>query len=517
MSLQEVPGSYRRAWPGTVPGAAVDPEQRVRLTVWFARGAGGDDDAREAARLGALPVGERTYESRSTFSARSDASEEATHHLTTYCRLHGIDVLERHWRSATVAGRLGDLVTAFDADVDIRTSPNGSAFRHRKGWLSLPLHLAQHVRGVFGFHEWCRDGGVGTPRADRVPLEPHAIARRYGFPEATGAGQTIGILAYDATYRESDYERAMERLGIRRERPALAHVDGERPAHRAGTGADLEAATDVQIAAQLAPGARIVVYEAPHGERGCLDAIRTAIFDDVHAPSVLSISYGIIERNWSPAALAILDDLFVAAALIGVTVLVASGDNGPERDEHGNAHVNAPASSPFALACGATVVHRDARGDFAEIAWHHSGGGFGRAAVPAWQAAALGWAERHGIAHGRGVPDVAAQCDPGYLVYFNGTELSMHGTSTIAPMWAALVARINERAAELHGRTAGFFAPLLYARADGIMRAIVRGRNELFEAGDGWNPLAGLGVPDGKALEAALVSPQSFQHSRQSS
>ena len=45
----------------------------------------------------------------------------------------------------------------------------------------------------------------------------------------------------------------------------------------------------------------------------------------------------------------------------------------------------------------------------------------------------------------RGVPDVAGDADPetGYDVRVDGTDTVIGGTSAVAPLWAALIARIN--------------------------------------------------------------------------
>ena len=47
---------------------------------------------------------------------------------------------------------------------------------------------------------------------------------------------------------------------------------------------------------------------------------------------------------------------------------------------------------------------------------------------------------------GRGVPDVAGDADPesGYVVRVDGHEAVFGGTSAVAPLWAALIARINQ-------------------------------------------------------------------------
>ena len=99
---------------------------------------------------------------------------------------------------------------------------------------------------------------------------------------------------------------------------------------------DLEAALDVQIVASLAPGARIVVYEAPNDERGFLDAVRTATLRRRRSrPRCSRLVTAGPSSLWTPVALEILDELFAAAALSGVSVFCASGDNGAEVDAGG--------------------------------------------------------------------------------------------------------------------------------------------------------------------------------------
>ena len=61
---------------------------------------------------------------------------------------------------------------------------------------------------------------------------------------------------------------------------------------------------------------------------------------------------------------------------------------------------------------------------------------------------------------GRGVPDVAGNADPetGYLVGDGLSDHAFGGTSAVAPLWAALVAQLNQRL----GSQAGFLNPLVY-------------------------------------------------------
>ncbi len=75
------------------------------------------------------------------------------------------------------------------------------------------------------------------------------------------------------------------------------------------------------------------------------------------------------------------------------------------------------------------------------------------------------------------------------------------GTSAVAPLWAALVARLAQSA----GRPLGLLQPTLYASAGrGAtatgFRDITSGSNGDYSAGAGWDPCTGLGVPLGADL-----------------
>jgi len=98
---------------------------------------------------------------------------------------------------------------------------------------------------------------------------------------------------------------------------------------------------------------------------------------------------------------------------------------------------------------------------------------------------------------GRGVPDVAGDADPqtGYDVLVDGVESAVGGTSAVAPLYAALVAQMNENLAT----RCGFLNPFLYLHRD-VFRDITKGTNGSFNAQAGWDPTTGSGSIDGKAL-----------------
>jgi kumamolisin len=104
---------------------------------------------------------------------------------------------------------------------------------------------------------------------------------------------------------------------------------------------------------------------------------------------------------------------------------------------------------------------------------------------------------------GRGVPDVAGNADPatGYQVLIDGQQAVIGGTSAVAPLWAALTARLVQAL----GHSLGLVQQQLYAgvtagMAAPGMRDIISGNNGAYHAGSGWDACSGLGVPEGGAL-----------------
>jgi len=267
---------------------------------------------------------------------------------------------------------------------------------------------------------------------------------------------------------------------------------------------------DVEVVGGVAPGTAIVAYFAPNTDRGFHDAL----IDAVHAarrPAAVSVSWGAPEADWSPQARAALDAAIADAGILGITVCCAAGDNGSADGlSDGLAHVDFPASSPHALACGGTRLEGSGAAILSETAWNDGpGGGATGGGVsdvfprPAWQsAAAVPVTVNPGGRRGRGVPDVAGDADPqsGYRVRVDGTDAVYGGTSAVAPLWAGLIARLVQAT----GAPVGFLNPRLYASLSADLYDVTRGSNGAYTAGPGWDACTGLGSPDGARLLAGL-------------
>ena len=342
---------------------------------------------------------------------------------------------------------------------------------------------------------------------------PTQAASLYDFPShLDGSGQCIGVLQFGGGFDPSSVMTYFALLGP--QAPAIKVVSVGGAANQPGVNDlfDTEVALDIEIAGGAAPGATVVVYFAPVTEAGFIEAFATAIHDKVNRPSVLSLSWALAEQEFltSPVFVTQLNELFKEAALLGVTICVASGDHGFLGSTLGPSlgpGVDFPGSSPYVLACGGTTLVTSGGRTLAETVWNDlligegaSGGGISAFfPLPSYQGSAgVPPSIVPGQGPGRGVPDVCANGNPitGYYISVHGRPAIAAGTSSAAPLWAALIARLNQGL----GVPCGFLNPILYRGAADACRDVTVGDNGGYRAVPGWDACTGLGSPSGAAL-----------------
>jgi kumamolisin len=340
---------------------------------------------------------------------------------------------------------------------------------------------------------------------------PPQVAQAYQWPAtASGAGQTIAIIELGGGYRQTDLTTYFQSLNLTPPAITAVSVDKGKNAPSNSSSADGEVMLDIEVAASVAPGAKIVVYFCPNTDQGFTDAISTAIHDTTNKPSVISISWGGPESSWTAQAMTALDAACQSAAALGITITVASGDNGSTDGGTGN-NVDFPASSPHVLACGGTKLDANGSTLVSEVVWNEqavndgaSGGGVSNVfPLPSWQANANVPAPAMS-GGGRGVPDVSGDADPntGYQIRVDGQNSVIGGTSAVAPLWAGLVAVANQQL----GTQVGFLQPAIYAaKAAAAFNDVTEGNNGAFSAGPGWDACTGLGSPIASALITLLA------------
>ncbi len=386
-------------------------------------------------------------------------------------------------------------------------------------------HLSPFLRGqvlaiaglnTFGIVHPADSGGVSTSVSSSPgatgPFTPQEVRTAYDLTPVlqdgiTGKGETIAIV--DAgTFSQNDVNTFNSTFGIQPPTPAtVIPVDTGNSGNDSGW--NFETTLDVEWAQSMAPGAAIDVYEMPDStDKSIIDAL-AAIDQATTLPSVISMSFGGDENYDSASSLAALNQLLEQAAVEGITPVAASGDYGTCNDAYLDSCgiVEFPASDPYVVAVGGTQLALNTDNTVSsEVAWDAAGGasGGGYSDIFGSPAPAV-------TGPARGVPDVAAVADD-LQTYVGGAWSPGSGTSYATPMWAGLIAL----AAQNKGGSFGDLNPVLYSLPSSAFHDITLGSNALqgvsssYSAAPGWDPVTGLGSPDGYALVNALktaVSP----------
>ncbi len=510
MARVTLKGSERKVLSGARIIGPADPRERLEVTL-IIRG-----HARDAfnSRLAKLHGGDQSagHLSRQDFARLHGAVTADLGRVRQFAEGNDIAVVEEHAARRTVmlSGTVAQFSAAFQVELKHCSHPHGT-YRGRTGGIQIPAELDGVIEAVLGLdnrpqartHFRLRSAAAGTS------YEPTAVATAYGFPAGDGLGQCVAIIELGGGYKPADLDTYFSALKAGSPKVVAVSVDHAKNAPTGDSnGPDGEVMLDIEVIGAIAPAATMAVYFAPNTDAGFLDAITQAIHDTANKPSIISISWGGPESSWTQQAISAMDAALQEAAAMGITVCVASGDSGSSDGATGD-NVDFPASSPHVLACGGTTLQAAGATISSEVVWNDgsSGGatGGGLSAVfplPVWQTGLK--ATRQNVASDlakRGVPDVAGNADPqsGYRVRIDGSDTVIGGTSAVAPLWASLVARLNQRI----GTPVGFVNPTLYSHANAL-RDITRGNNGDFDASSGWDACTGLGSPDGNALAAAV-------------
>jgi kumamolisin len=502
-----LPGSERQPLPGAQPVGPIGKNETLRVTVVL-------------QRQGAEPdTGNGSYAqvSRDDFGRVYGANPEDISLVERFAHHSRLTVVQSSVpkRRVMLTGTAGSMTSAFGAQLaQYKIEATGHTFCGRTGALTIPQELSGRIVAVLGLD----NRPIATPHVRRRPLQaaqtsftPPQLAALYNFPKGvTGANQTAGIIELGGGYDTTDLQTYFSGLGLNPPNVVAVSVDGGQ--NSPGSSADAEVMLDIEVLGAIAPGANIVVYFAPNTEQGFVDAITDAVHDTTRKPSVVSISWGGPEDTWTQQAQTAMNASLQDAATLGVTVTVAAGDNGSSDGVgDGKLHVDFPAASPYTLACGGTTLNASGNRISSEVVWNETTNGEGATGggvsnvfgLPSYQNSAGVPANPETGFAGRGVPDVAGDADPttGYQIRADGQDEVVGGTSAVAPLWAALVALMNQQL----GAPVGFINPKLYAGGESAVRDITSGNNDdsqlgYYSAEQGWDACTGLGSPNGAAI-----------------
>ena len=315
-----------------------------------------------------------------------------------------------------------------------------------------------------------------------------------------GTGQTVGLIEFD-NFHPSDVGDYINLFGLKASIGNLSEVN-------IGGGAPLgsdesEVLLDIDAVMTIAPGAKVVVYDAPWSGSGTsFQALFNAAIDG--GSTIISNSWAYCEDQTTLADVQGIDSIFQSAAVSNISIFNGAGDSGSTCLDGSANTVAVPADSPNATAVGGSSLSESPVGIYGSEAWWNgvgatppSGqGGFGISKffpAPSYQSG-LGTS-------GRSLPDLAINADPANGVVIcqadNGgcpSGLSFGGTSLAAPEWAAFAAILNQA----QGKDLGFFNPLLYplANTDAFHNAASMGSDFAH---------VGLGSPNLNVMSLALA------------
>jgi kumamolisin len=538
-------GSERVVVSGAKAIGAANPDESLQVTMLLRSRAQAEDarmknnkaTASEKAAVDSMlqkRAAERQHLTRDQFLAQRGALEEDLPKVEEFAHEYGLSISETNLAkgSVTLSGTVAAFSKAFNVELLNYTHADGN-YRGRTGPVNIPSELDGIVIAVLGLDN--RPQARPHFRTHRPAMTSHApttqpagtftpvqVAQLYDFPAgADGTGQCIAIIELGGGYKARDIKNYFKNtLNMTAPKVVAVSVDG---AHNKPTGdpngPDGEVMLDIEVAGAVAPKSTLAVYFAPNTDQGFYNAISAAVHDTRYNPSVISISWGGPESTWSQQSLTSYNTLLEDAATLGLTVCAASGDSGSTDGVTDNLqHVDFPASSPYALACGGTKLSASNNQYSGEEVWNEmaAGEGAGGGGVseifpkPAYQADGpnihVPKSVNPGNFMGRGVPDVSGDADPqsGYDVLVDGQASVIGGTSAVAPLWAGLTACINQ----LAGKRVGSMTSLLYSQvapAGNTFHDITTGDNGAYSASPGWDACTGWGSPIGSAIASVLT------------
>ena len=509
-------GSDRKPLPGSRTVGPADPAEKVQVSVLVRRRA--RQEFKD--RVQRIAAGDRSVQplSREEYARKFGAEPADIAAIKSFAATHSLSVIQESQvrRTVVLSGTVAQVEAAFGVRLQKYDHPRGT-YRGREGAVHLPSELGVVVEAVLGLDnrpQAMTQFRLRSTAAAAVDFTPIQLSTLYAYPQATGQGQCVGIVELGGGFTQSDLQTYFASLKVASPTVTAVSVDGaENAPTGSADGPDGEVMLDIEVIGSIAPQATVAVYFAPNTDAGFLDAVTTAIHDTTNKPSVVSISWGSAESTWTDQSMTSMDEAFQEAATLGVTICVAAGDNGSSDGvTDGGDHVDFPASSPHALACGGTSLKASSSSITSEVVWDDgseggaSGGGVSAFfALPTWQSG-LKTTGASGVTAAltkRGVPDVSGDADPatGYSVRIDGTNTVIGGTSAVAPLWSGLLARINQ----LAGKPVGLLQPVLYQNP-GALRDITQGNNGDFYAAAGWDACTGLGSPNGQAVANLFTS-----------
>jgi kumamolisin len=324
------------------------------------------------------------------FAARFASSDTDIANVVAAFKKYGLAAEKTTATTLKVTGMPANFERAFSTDlrsyeVPARNSRSAYAYRAPATRPRIPVEMSSVVKAVIGLDN--RPAAFSHHRTHPATMNPSpsgTVPTRTGKPFGnltvldfaalydvnplyaggiTGSGRTIGIITL-ASFTPSDAFAYWAALGlpVNPNRITIVNVDGG-PGAPSDASGSLETTLDVEQSGGLAPGARIIVYQAPNTNQGFVDLFAAAI--EANNADTLSTSWGLAEIFDEPVidplhgtlvdTITAAHELFLRASIQGQTVFAASGDSGAY-DINGDLGCTVPYNPSVPGSCSPTLT-----------------------------------------------------------------------------------------------------------------------------------------------------------------
>ncbi|KAJ7612282.1 family S53 protease [Roridomyces roridus] len=396
----------------------------------------------------------------------------------------------------------------------------------------IPAKMESHIRYVHPTTAFvppparaATSPSAAIPASCAFDTNPGCLQDVFGVPSAKANHSSSNVLAVagyaDQYANEADLAQFLDNtrpdlVGSTFSVMMLAGGANDQSIFEAGDEANL----DIQYTVGVASGVPVTFISVGNntqdGVSGFIDIVNAILTMPVgKRPTVLSTSYGFNEQDL-PVPLAVaMCNAYMQLGAAGISAIFASGDGGVGGVQSTTCTQfvpSAPGGCPFITSVGGTTnVPPHAASLF-------SSGGFSNYfPTPSYQTADVTkYVDSLGTLYqglynksGRGFPDVSAASHDIEIVW-EGDVTFVDGTSCASPIFASIIALVNDRLIAAGKPVLGFLNPLLYStQGRSAFTDVTSGNNpgcntNGFSATAGWDPVTGLGTPNFDALLTAV-------------
>jgi hypothetical protein len=355
-----VDSSKRTTLYGHVPAAVrhgldmgrVDPDTKVEHLIMVLKSD--EDQKREVRRIIDEQQDKRTanyhqWVTPEEFGAHFGVHDSDIENIKAWLASEGMTVesVTKSKRALRFSGTIGQLEHAFQTEMHHFSMPNGETHVSNNRDISVPEAFNKVIAGVPTLNDFFRkshrvDGGT-IGRNSKMKLGPkYTSSSSVHYVSAAdfatiyntapllaqgvnGSGVTIGIVGRSDILL-SDVQTYRQMMGLPPNDPNFIHAGQDQGVL---PGDDGESDLDVEISGGAAPGATIdfVIGTPTFLVDGITNSTEYIIENNI--ADIMSVSYGDCEANEGAGGNAFNSQIFEQAAAQGISVFIASGDNGP--------------------------------------------------------------------------------------------------------------------------------------------------------------------------------------------